>query len=33
MCRDKFLKGESNFRVNNIVKGITKEGELGKDFF
>ena len=33
MCRDKCLKGESNFRVNNIVKGITKEGELGKDFF
>ena len=22
MCRDKCLKGESNFRVNNIVKGI-----------
>jgi 5'-3' exonuclease len=33
MCRDKFLKGESNFRVNNIVKGLTKEGELGRDFF
>ena len=33
MCRDKYLKGESNFRVNNIIKGITKEGELGKDFF
>ena len=32
-CRDKYLNGESNFRVNNIIKGITKEGELGKDFF
>ena len=32
-CRDKYLKGESNFRVNNIVKGITKEGELGNEFF
>ena len=33
ICRDKHLKGESNFRVNNIVKGLTKEGELGDDFF
>jgi len=32
-CRDKHLNGESNFRVNNIIKGITKEGELGNDFF
>ena len=32
-CRDKYLKGESNFRVNNIIKGITKEGELGNNFF
>ena len=33
MCRDKFLKGESNFRVNNIIRGLTKEGELGDNFF
>ena len=32
-CRDKHIKGESNFRIDNIVKGITKEGELGNDFF
>ena len=33
MCREKHLKEEINFRVNNIIRGITKEGELGNDFF
>lgn len=33
ICKDKYEKGNKNFRLKNIVKGITKEGELGDDFF
>lgn len=32
-CKNKYEKGDKNFRLKNIVKGITKEGELGEDFF
>lgn len=33
ICRDKYEGGDKNFRLKNIIKGITKEGELGDAFF
>ena len=33
ICKDKYKNGDKNFRLKNIVKGITKEGELGDAFF
>ena len=33
ICKDKYEKGNKNFRLKNIIKGITKEGELGDNFF
>ena len=33
ICKDKYKNGDKNFRLKNIVKGITKEGELGDTFF
>ncbi len=32
-CKKKYEEGDSNFRLKNIIKGITKEGELGDYFF
>ena len=31
--KNKYNEGNKNFRLKNIIKGITKEGELGKSFF
>tara|TARA_B100000287_G_scaffold433395_1_gene495004 strand:+ start:61 stop:1071 length:1011 start_codon:yes stop_codon:yes gene_type:complete len=33
ICKNKYNEGNKNFRLKNIIKGITKEGELGKSFF
>lgn len=33
ICKQKFEGGDKNFRLKNIIKGITKEGELGDWFF
>ena len=33
ICKNKYNEGDKNFRLKNIIKGITKEGELGKSFF
>ena len=33
ICKKKYKDGDTNFRLKNIVKGITKEGELGDSFF
>jgi len=33
VCKNKYEGGDVNFRLNNIIKGITKEGELGDAFF
>ena len=33
ICKDKYEGGDKNFRLKNIIKGITKEGELGDAFF
>ena len=33
ICRKKYEDGDNNFRLKNIIKGITKEGKLGNYFF
>lgn len=33
VCKKKYEEGDTNFRLKNIIKGITKEGELGDSFF